>query len=89
MRVCLERLFIEGEHERIEQEKREKQQAEQIAAGKSVVGTQLPSYCPPPFLPSTDLSLMAGDRGMTFDPDFSFGNVMNNDPMFSLDSGIT
>ncbi len=33
MRICLERLFIEGEHDRIEQEKREKQQAEQIAAG--------------------------------------------------------
>ena len=33
MKMQLERLFIEGEHERIKQENIEKQQAEQIAAG--------------------------------------------------------
>jgi hypothetical protein len=34
MKMQLERLFIEGEQERIKQENIEKQQAEQIAAGK-------------------------------------------------------
>ena len=34
MQVCLDRLFIETENERIEQENIEKQQAEQIAAGE-------------------------------------------------------
>ena len=33
MQACLDRLFIETEHEREEQERLEKQQAEQIAAG--------------------------------------------------------
>ena len=33
MKMQLERLFIEGEQERIKQENIEKQQAEQIAAG--------------------------------------------------------
>ncbi len=39
--------------------------------------------------PQLDLSLMAVDGGMTFDPDIAFGDIMNNDPMLSLDSGIT
>ena len=34
MKMQLERLFIEGEQERIRQEDIEKQQAEQVAAGK-------------------------------------------------------
>ena len=33
MQMCLDRLFIETEHEREEQERLEKQQAERIAAG--------------------------------------------------------
>ena len=36
MDMCVNRLLIEGEHERKEQEKREKQQAEQIAASKTL-----------------------------------------------------
>jgi len=31
--MCLDRLFLEAEEERVEQENRERQQAEQVAAG--------------------------------------------------------
>jgi len=33
MQMCLDRLFLEAEEERVEQENRERQQAEQVAAG--------------------------------------------------------
>lgn len=89
MRICLEQLFLEGEQERIAQEKKEKQQAEQIAAGRQLRRVNFEEVIFA-ILPSIDLSLMAADGGgMTFDPDLAFGDIMNNDPMLSLDSGIT
>ena len=45
MKMQLERLFIEGEQERIRQENIEKQQAEQVAAGEC----DHPYHCEPLF----------------------------------------
>lgn len=38
---------------------------------------------------STDLSLIAGDSTLTFDADFTLGDVMNSDPMLTFEPGIT
>ena len=38
---------------------------------------------------TADLSLIAGDSSLNFDPDFSLGDVMNSDPMLTFDPGIT
>jgi len=37
MQMCLDRLFLEAEEERVEQENRERQQAEQVAADLSLM----------------------------------------------------
>ena len=34
LQMCLDRLLLEAEEERVERENRERQQAEQVAAGK-------------------------------------------------------
>ena len=92
MKMQLERLFIEGEQERIKQENIEKQQAEQIAAGKrddlyhvtcllhTHLHTLTHSHIP-------DLSLMA-DGVDAFEPDFSLGDAFC--PLLDMsDTGIT
>lgn len=38
---------------------------------------------------SADLSLIAGDSALTFDADFTLGDVMNSDPMLTFEPGIT
>ena len=93
MCIQLDRLFAETEQERIAQEDKEKQQAEQIAAGawaQDGLGTGM--FCDSLLiflLPPIDLSLIAGDNMINFDNDFSLGDILNDDPMFSLDPGIT
>lgn len=88
--ILLDRLFTEAEHERIAQENREKQQAEQIAAG--MYNLWLFGACclkRVRFFLFIDLSLIGGDNMISFDNDFSFGDILNDDPMFSLDPGVT
>ena len=84
MKLQLERLFIEGEQERIQQENLEKKEAEQIAAGGSSPFSHIVHIILIP-LP-LDLSLMA-DTVDSFEPDFSLGDVF--DPLMSMTSGIT
>ena len=87
MKMQLERLFIEGEQERIRQEDIEKQQAEQVAAGECNDLYLTLSFCFYVAPPSLDLSLMA-DGVDTFEPDFSLGDAFC--PLLDMsDTGIT
>ena len=89
MKTCLDKLFIETEQERKEQESRERQQAAQIAEGTCYVRS-ISLLCLLLCLSlSPDLSLIAEDTALHFDTDFSLGDVMNSDPMLTFDPGIT
>lgn len=90
--MCLDRLLLEAEEERVEKENHERQQAEQVAAGKKHAdvprvywNVTSPSLHPP------DLSLMAGESTMMyFDTEFSFSELMEGaDTIFPLGTGIT